>query len=111
MGDLEHEYGRQWEAIAFYPGIDHKFIKRPIDIISALRVNPSSLIHPNEKPINIITQLISHHCGETVLDPFMGSGTTLVAGKSLRRRCIGVEIELKYCQIAANRLRQEYLEL
>ena len=89
----------------------HKFKRRPADLIIANRINPSSLIHPNEKPVEALTPLIDCHVGETVLDPFMGSGTTLRAAKDLGRKAIGIEIEERYCEISARRLAQEVLPL
>lgn len=66
--------------------------------------------HPTPKPLRLIRLLLSRLSGETVLDPFMGSGTTLVAAKQLGRRAIGIEIEERYCAIAVERLRQEVLD-
>jgi site-specific DNA-methyltransferase (adenine-specific) len=65
--------------------------------------------HPTQKPERLAREfvsLFSDH-GETVLDPFMGSGTTLRAAKDLGRKAIGIEIEERYCEIAAKRLAQE----
>lgn len=68
-------------------------------------------LHPNQKPIAVISKMIrvASFEGQTILDPFMGSGTTLVAAKRLRRKAIGIEIERKYCDIAIDRLCQGVL--
>ena len=66
--------------------------------------------HPCPKPIGLWKILLkrgSPHQIDTILDPFMGSGTTLRAAKDLGRRAIGIEIEEKYCEIAVKRLAQK----
>jgi len=64
--------------------------------------------HPAQGPLALYRQLLKPGDG-TVLDPYLGSGTTLRAAKDLGRRAIGIEIEERYCEIAAERLRQEVL--
>lgn len=65
--------------------------------------------HPAQKPLEIIRWCISlaPKNPKVVLDPFMGSGTTLRAAKDMGCEAIGIELEEKYCEIAANRLMQE----
>ena len=107
MGDLEHEHGRQWEAICFYPKEQHEFIKRIPDVIHCERTGNN--LHPTEKPVKLIRILIKANKGKVILDPFMGSGTTAMACKQLSRDYIGIEIEEKYIEIANKRLSQENL--
>lgn len=68
--------------------------------------------HPSQKPYPYMTWLVNRLSeeGQIILDPFIGSGTTLRAAKDLRRKAIGIEIEEKYCEIAARRLGQEVLD-
>jgi len=75
-------------------------------------VERSERSHPAQKPIGLIRQLVEVSSREysAILDPFMGSGTTLVAAKQLGRRAIGIEIEERYCAIAVQRLRQRVLD-
>ena len=66
--------------------------------------------HETEKPLRLMLRCLEFSNGsQTILDPFMGSGTTLVAAKELGRKAIGIEIEEKYCEIAVRRLAQEML--
>lgn len=66
--------------------------------------------HSHEKPLEWVRCLIGNCTQGIILDPFMGSGTTLRAAKDLGRKAIGVEIEERYCEIAAKRCAQEVME-
>lgn len=70
-------------------------------------------VHPTQKPESLMCELVSLYSdrGETILDPYMGSGTTLVAAKRLGRKAIGAELDERYCETAAKRLQQEALPL
>lgn len=69
-------------------------------------------VHPTQKPVALMAWIVNEHSepGQTILDPYMGSGPTLRAAKDLGRKAIGIEIEERYCEIAANRLRQSVMQ-
>lgn len=110
-------YRRNWECILvaqksgasckWYGGNDI-----PNLINDCPKIIPQKTDHPTPKPPELMQKFISYHSqiNEIVLDPFMGGGTTLVAAKNLRRKAIGIELEEKYCEMAAKRLMQEVLE-
>jgi site-specific DNA-methyltransferase (adenine-specific) len=75
-----------------------------------IRYETEKLGHPAPFPVELPARAIVATGAQTVLDPFMGSGTTLRAAKNLGRRAIGIEIEERYCEIAARRLSQEVME-
>lgn len=70
-------------------------------------------LHPTGKPEPLLADFVTAFTepGDLILDPFMGSGTTLVVAKRLGRRAIGIEQEERYCEVAAQRLRQGALDL
>ena len=73
----------------------------------------SGQIHPNPMDDNFVLRLIAGYSTteSVILDPFLGSGTTCYCAKKLNRKSIGIEIEEKYCEIAAKRCSQEVMEL
>ena len=73
---------------------------------------PRDRVHPNEKPVGMVEHFIQLHtsAGETILDPFMGSGTTLVACQRLGRMGTGIEIDPDYFQTACERVHKAWRE-
>ena len=69
---------------------------------------PENTAHPTQKPEKLLAKLIlaSSNAGDTVLDPFLGSGSTSVTAKKLGRHYIGIELEPQYCQWAEQRLER-----
>lgn len=105
MGDLQHEHARQTEIVLFYPGPDHDFPKgRPTDVLEAIKTGNGH--HPTEKPVDLMERIIGFTRG-SIIDPFMGSGTTGVAAVRAGREFTGIEIEPKYFDIACKRIEEE----
>jgi site-specific DNA-methyltransferase (adenine-specific) len=73
--------------------------------------NGDASLHPCQKPLEVMTWLVGavSDPGDLIVDPFMGSGTTLLAAKEVGRCAVGIELEERYCEIAAKRLAQEVL--
>lgn len=102
--------GSSWcRGIAIERGLDPDYA-RATDVWSdpspGTRCNSYLRVHPNEKPVTMMLKLVTlcSTPGETICDPFCGSGTTLVAAWQLGRRSVGVEISEAYCEVAAKRL-------
>jgi site-specific DNA-methyltransferase (adenine-specific) len=85
----------------------------PKDRRDLIRLRPAyaSKQHPAEKPLALVHHLAAATNWATLLDPYAGTGTALVAAQRLGRRAIGIEIEERYCEIAAQRLSQGVLPL
>ena len=100
-----------YNPVLFY-GKDPRDGKGQSSVMTPLTERASDDRHPCAKPMGAMRWMVGKGTleGETVLDPFMGSGTTLVAAKNLGRKAIGIEIEEKYCEIAASRLSQEVFD-
>ena len=109
MGDLKRAFGSRYESIIFGCGDDFRFNgKRPTDIVRFARVSPSKLVHPNEKPAELLINLIEKCTqeGDTVLDCFMGSGSTGVACVNTGRQFIGFELDEHYFDVASDRINR-----
>ena len=103
MGDLKGNYSSSYEMIVFAGG-NREFLNRPKNIIQC-RFSDERF-HNTQKPVELIKQLIenSTNVNETVFDPFLGSGSTVVAAKEMKRNFIGCEIDEQNYKITLKRL-------
>jgi len=111
MGDLSFPWKPNFEEIYI---IGNGFSGRRTTSVLAHYIHPSfnaSRTHPNEKPIYLMNELVGKCPAGTILDPFMGSGTTGVACVQTGRKFIGIEIEEKYFDIAVKRIQQAQLQI
>jgi site-specific DNA-methyltransferase (adenine-specific) len=114
----------QWFPLLFYGtdcdgfGAINGLIKGDVFTVSGgadvgFRRDEMEAEHTCPKPLRLWTRIVLRFSmpNDVLLDPFMGSGTTLVAAKNTYRRAIGIEVEERYCEVAAKRLQQEVLPL
>jgi site-specific DNA-methyltransferase (adenine-specific) len=98
--------GRNWPK---QPSIRSSVVATRALSAGGYRGYASQYRHPHTKPLDVMEQLVDACPPGVIADPFAGSGSTLVAARNLGRRAIGVEIEERYCEIAARRLAQQPL--
>lgn len=110
MGDLTFPWRVNYELIYTRgawvgPRTSTAVLRFPLSNRDAGRVG-----HPTPKPIGLMANLLERAPAGVIADPFSGSGSTLVAAKQLGRRAVGVEMDERYCEIAAARLSQGVLD-
>jgi site-specific DNA-methyltransferase (adenine-specific) len=101
-GDLENDWGNQTEIIIFCIQGKKTINYRRGNILSVPRLHSSKMVHPTQKPIELINELldVSYFKGDFVVDPFMGSGATIHACNAKSIRALGVELDNEMFQIA-----------
>jgi site-specific DNA-methyltransferase (adenine-specific) len=114
MGDLSFPWKASWEDIAIYgkgwSGHRDEGVLRG-QAVTTWSGERGFRRHPNEKPVWLLSHILKKAPEGAVVDPFLGSGSTLMAAKFLGRRALGIEVEEEYCEAAANRMAQGVLLL
>lgn len=102
------DYAPQHELIAYGWHGTHEFLKSKDKSVLVCPKPQKSAMHPSTKPIDLVRRLVlnSTRIGDTVFDGFLGSGTTLLACEQTKRICVGVEMDIEYCQTTLDRFEK-----
>jgi DNA modification methylase len=104
MGDLKAEYGHNYEMCLYLTKNRIEFVSdRPKAVWEIGGDSPSKYQHPTQKPVELAETAFSHHKKGSVLDLFLGSGSTLIAAEKTNRKCYGMELDPKYCDVIVKR--------
>jgi DNA modification methylase len=111
MGNLKAAFAPSYETAIFATKGKYEFPgKRPKDVFKVMKVASGKLEHPNEKPVELMEQLVDATCpeGGTVLDPFMGAGSAGIACANSGREYVGIEIDEGYYELAKRRIADAF---
>lgn len=111
MGDLDACWGCGYEVILYAKKGRRPIPKRRSGVITCDKVPPGKMVHPTEKPVDLLKVLInmSSNPGDFVVDPFSGSGAVSVAAKELGRDSLAMDLDPEYVVIGNKRLQEEGL--
>jgi len=109
LGDLKNSYSPNHEFIIVgHKGNSQLTGKRHSDVWEIGRDGVNDYKHPTQKPVELSSFAMQNHSDNNglIVDLFLGSGSTMVAAHQLNRKCYGMEIDPKYCQVIVNRMRE-----
>jgi DNA modification methylase len=103
-GDLENDWGNQTEIVIFCVKGKKLVNTRKGNLLFVPRIHTTKMVHPTQKPTELLKMLleVSYRDGDFVVDPFMGSGSTIKACKEINAKCLGIELDAEMFNIANN---------
>lgn len=113
MGDVEGNWPNSYELIIYAKKGRRPIGSRRPSVVSVQRVDKDNHIHPTEKPVPLLEILLEQSTkpGDLVVDPFAGSGSTIVAASRLGRRGLGMEMNPRFHERAIRRLDQNFFDI